>query len=86
MMNGGWGGGAGVVGWLFMTVLWVALIVAIVWAVANLFPTRPGEAGPTQLAERPEDILDRRLARGEIDAPTYDELRSKLRAARAERV
>ncbi len=85
MMNG-WGGGAGVVGWLFMTVFWVALIAAIVWAVANLFPTRAGDTSSAPLAERPEDILDRRLARGEIDAPTYDELRSKLRAARAERV
>lgn len=84
-MMHGWDGwyGMGAAGWFLMTVLWVVLIAAIVWAVANLFPARGprAEAGP----ERPEEILDRRLARGEIDPATYDELRAKLRAARAER-
>jgi len=85
-MMDGWDG-MGVAGWFLMTVFWVALIAAIVWAVANLFPGR-GASEPTsaERSERPEEILDRRLARGEIDSPTYDELRSKLRAARAERV
>ena len=83
-MMDGWDGGMGVAGWFLMTVFWVALIAAIVWAVAHLFPSRgTGDAaGP----ERPEEILDRRLARGEIDTATYDELRKKMRAARAERV
>lgn len=82
MMNGWYGmGGAG---WLLMTVFWVVLLGVIVWAVASLFPTRGArEDGP---AERPEEILDRRLVRGEIDSATYDELRTKLRGARAERM
>ena len=85
-MMDGWDG-MGVAGWFLMTVFWVALIAAIVWAVAHLFPSRsPGGAGDVVSAERPEEILDRRLARGEIDSATYDELRTKLRAARAERV
>ena len=85
-MMDGWDG-VGVAGWFLMTVFWVALIAAIVWAVANLFPGR-GSYEPTsaERPERPEEILDRRLARGEIDSSTYDELRTKLRAARAERV
>lgn len=83
-MMDSWDGGMGVTGWLLMTVFWVALIAGIVWAVGNLFPSR--RDGSTVAAERPEDVLDRRLAAGEIDAATYDELRSKLRAARAERV
>ncbi len=85
-MMDGWDG-MGVAGWFLMTVFWVALIAAIVWAVANLFPGR-GSSEPTsaERPERPDEILDRRLARGEIDSSTYDELRSKLRAARAERV
>lgn len=83
MMNGWYG--MGNAGWLLMTVFWVVLLGAIVWAVASLFPARgTREAGGT--AERPEEILDRRLVRGEIDAATYDELRAKLRGARAERV
>jgi len=83
-MMDGWDGGMGVAGWLLMTVFWVALIAGIVWAVANLFPSR--RDGSTVMPERPEEILDRRLAHGEIDPATYDELRGKLRAGRAERV
>ncbi len=83
MMND-WDGGMGVTGWLLMTVVWVALIAAIVWAVARLFPSR--RDGSTVMPERSEEVLDRRLAHGEIDQATYDELRGKLRAARAERV
>ncbi len=88
-MMDGWDGigVAGVAGWFLMTVFWIALIAAIVWAVANLFPGRSsGEPTSGERSQRPEEILDRRLARGEIDASTYDELRTKLRAARAERV
>jgi putative membrane protein len=83
-MMGDWDGGMSVAGWLLMTVFWVVLLAAVVWAVASLFPAR--RDGSAVLPERPEDVLDRRLAHGEIDAATYDELRGKLRAARAERV
>ena len=85
-MMDGWDG-MGVAGWFLMTVLWVVLIAAIIWAVANLFPGRSsGQAAPDERPERSDEILDRRLASGEIDSATYDELRTKLRAARAERV
>lgn len=84
-MMDGWDSGMGVAGWLLMSVFWVALIAAIVWAVANLFPSR-GSSDSGDGGERPEEILDKRLARGEIDAATYDQLRAKLRGARAERV
>lgn len=79
-----WDGGMGAGGWVLMTLLWVVLVVAVVWAVANLFPGRA--AGGADTPERPQDILDRRLARGEIDIAAYDELRGKLAAARAERM
>lgn len=83
-MMDGWDNGMGVFGWIVMTFLWVGVVALIVWAVANLFPGRVGRA--ESAPERPEEILDRRLARGEIDQAAYDELRAKLRAARAERV
>jgi putative membrane protein len=84
MMDGWWWDGhMGAGGWLLMTLFWVALLAVIVWAVTRIFPARGGgESGPV---ERPEEILDRRLARGEIDPQTYEELRAKLRASRAER-
>jgi len=83
-MMDGFDGGLGAAGWILMTLFWVALVAVIVWAVANLFPSRSGR--DEGVPERAEEILDRRLARGEIDPATYDELRGKLRAARAERV
>ena len=69
-----------------MSVFWVILIAAIVWAVAALFGRSDRSTGGAALSERPEEILDRRLASGEIDAKTYEALRTKLRAARAQRV
>ena len=73
-MGGGW--------WILMMVFWVGLIAAIVWAGARLF-ARPGPGDYSGgSGERPGEILERRLASGEIDAETYDTLREKLRAAR----
>jgi putative membrane protein len=82
MMNH-WYDSMGAGDWLVMSVLWVALIALVVWAVAQLFP-RAGRS-TAELTERPDEILDRRLASGEIDADTYDALRGKLREAHGAR-
>ncbi len=82
MMNH-WYDSMGAGDWLLMSALWVALIALIVWAVTSLFPR--GGRDASDLAERPEEILDRRLASGEIDATTYDTLRGKLREAHTAR-
>lgn len=83
MMN--WSGGMGAGAWVFMSVLWVVLIAAIVWAMAALFGRTERSSGAS-IADRPEEILDRRLASGEIDADTYDTLRTKLLAAHSQRL
>jgi putative membrane protein len=77
MMN--WSGEMGTTGWVFMAVLCVALIAAVVWAVAALV-NRNGGASASTSGAVPQEILDRRLASGEIDIETYDTLRAKLRA------
>jgi len=84
MMNG-WNGGMGGAGWLFMSLFWVLLIVVIVWAAAQLFPDRRERsgvgAGPAvggSGTEQPLQILERRLASGEIDLETYEKLRDTL--------
>src|SRR3972149_3487740 len=57
-MMDGWDG-IGVAGWFLMTVFWVALLAAVVWAIANLFPGRiSGEPAPDARSERPAGILD----------------------------
>ncbi len=82
MMDGWYGGNGMGGGWILMTVFWVGLFAAIVWAGMRLF-ARPDQSSRSDAArERPEEILDRRLASGEIDADTYDALRDKLRSAR----
>ena len=70
-------------GWIFMTVFWVLVLGLIVRAVAALFPrsrAHDGDRGDT-----PEDILDRRFARGEIAAERYREMREELRGGSAVR-
>ncbi|MDP3972898.1 MAG: hypothetical protein Q8P61_08330 [Candidatus Nanopelagicales bacterium] len=61
-------------GWwmALMPFAWIVLIGLIVWA-AIMLSKRPGEgsAGAAQPRETPREMLDRRLASGEIDLETY---------------
>ena len=79
-MMGGWNNGMGAGGWVLMIFAWVALIALIVWAITRLFPTRADDSRE-QVAEKPDAILDRRLARGEIDSDEYARLRDALVSA-----
>ena len=67
---------------------WLVLLGVIIWAVVRLLPAREGGSGyrgsgPT--AETPEEILDRRFARGEIDLETYQAQRAALVSVRGKR-
>ncbi len=81
-----WGYDIGWGGWILMTfgmVLWVALLVVMGWAIIRWLdskitrPTLPSAgtpvAGPSAL-----EILQQRYARGEIDTPTYEQMRAQL--------
>ena len=85
MMNG-WYGGMGTGGWILMSVFWVLLAGFAVWTVTSLAGRGGRSPERGEPMERPEEILDRRLAAGEIDAGSYDALRTKLREAHAARV
>jgi putative membrane protein len=77
----GWYGGMGLWAWLFMGTFWVALLALIVWLVVRLLPS--GSRPPVSTGvESPEDILDRRFARGEIDEQSYAAQRAALAAHR----
>jgi putative membrane protein len=77
MFNGFHSMGAG--GWVLMAFFWIAVVALIVWLIARL--TTAGAPGPDSGRERPEtprEILDRRLASGEVDPETYEQLREQL--------
>lgn len=86
----GWyAGGMGPGMWVFMGLFWVALIAVIVWLVVQLLPARGGttSAGPAPgmaPGDSPLDILDRRLARGEVDLETYRAQRAALLESRGD--
>jgi putative membrane protein len=70
--------------WMGVGVLfWIGALALIIWAVSRLFvnrntyqqgaPPMTPTSGPTAL-----EILQQRFARGEIDAPTYEQMRERI--------
>ena len=72
-MTGLFGTHMGVAGWLAMTAAWLVIIGLIVWVVLQVLPD-----SARQPPETPRQILDRRLAAGELDVQTYDRLKARL--------
>ena len=62
--DGGWMGWW----WVFMPILFIALVAVSIWAVVALTRSRPGDRGPRH---DPQQILAERFARGEIDEAEY---------------
>jgi len=83
-----WGYGFGW-GWLMMafgTVLWIALLVVLVWALIRWLNTRtstplPQPSSGMQSVPSAEEILRQRYARGEIDTATFEQMREQLQAS-----
>ena len=76
----GWGWGSG---WMLVMMLgWVVLLGFGIWAVVAL--TRGQSRPPTvPRTEAPQEILDRRLASGEITSAEYLEARELMESQRA---
>jgi putative membrane protein len=68
-----WGAGWWIVMALGMVLFWGLIIVGVVWLVRS-FPWRVEQRGASAL-----EILDRRLAAGEISADDYRERRAILK-------
>ncbi|MHB8187427.1 MAG: SHOCT domain-containing protein [Dermatophilaceae bacterium] len=76
-MMGWYGNGTGSLGWLGMGVFWLILVGLIVWLVMRLLPGSGG--GTTRNAgESALEILDRRLANGQIDLEPWQAQRAAL--------
>ena len=77
-MMGSYGSGMGSLGWLGMGVFWLLLLALIGWLVMRLLPSSGRTTRPT--GESALEILDRRLASGEIDVPAWQTQRSALQS------
>ena len=72
----GWGMGLGL---LFTVLVSGALVALAAWLIRVLFPSASQPpVSPTGHDLRADDILDRRLARGEISQEEYDLMRETL--------
>ncbi|MBI5156942.1 MAG: SHOCT domain-containing protein [Acidimicrobiia bacterium] len=63
-------------GWTMMLALWGGIGALVVWAI------RSGSAGRDRPASSPVEILERRLASGDITRQEYDELRALVESPR----
>jgi len=85
----GWyGGGMNSGTWLGMGVFWLALIGLIVWLVVRLLPGNASEttsATTSATSGSALEILDQRLAGGEIDLETWQAQRGALLASHSDR-
>ncbi len=70
MMYGGFGG----LGFLWMLLFWVGIVVLIVWGVRQF----SGDTSSRDAGDRALEILEERFARGEIDADEFHRRRAEL--------
>jgi len=78
-----WGGHMTTGGWIFSifgTLIVVALIFAVIYSVVSAAGRRGGESASSESAR---EILDRRLASGDLTPEQYTQLRATLAAEQA---
>jgi len=83
-----WGYGFGW-GWLMMSfgsILWIALLAVLVWALIRWLERKSSAAVPPSTGTTPSgpsalEILQQRYARGEIDTATFEQMRERLEAS-----
>ncbi len=61
-----------------MMIFWVLLIVAAIWLVKQLFRTSPPDHPGNQIPSTPDEILDNRYRRGEINLEQYRQMKKDL--------
>jgi len=68
-------------GWVGMGVFWLILLGLIVWLVVRLLPGSSSGGRRRSSGESEVEILDRRLANGEIDTQAWQAQRAALLGA-----
>jgi putative membrane protein len=76
-MHGGWGWGWMILMMVMMLLFWCAVIAVIVWLIRGA-SRGPAPREPDLSKETPGQILDRRLAEGEISEEDYRARREVL--------
>ena len=84
-MMGWYGNGMGTFAWLGMGAFWLVLLGLIVWLVVRLLPGSSGGGTTRPAGESALEILDRRLASGEIDVETWQVHRAALLGAQRDK-
>ena len=82
MMDGMMNGGSWL--WMLLPILfWGGLIAFAIWALMRIFPNRGGsDGGSGSREDSAEHILQKRFARGEIDAEEYERSLEVLKSDR----
>jgi putative membrane protein len=83
-MMGWYGGGMGALGLLGMGLFGLILLGLIVWLVTRLLPAS-GQQPTRAPGESAVEILDRRMANGEVDIEAWQAQRAALLAAQRDR-
>ena len=84
-MMGWYGGGMGGFGLLGMGLFWLILLGLIVWLVTRLLPGSTDDQPARSTGESAVEILDRRMADGEIDTQAWQSQRAALLTAQSQR-
>lgn len=77
-MFGTWCSGMGLGGWIVMIGLWASFIAAAMWMVTRLFPASHPQQPKGGGSGTAREILDQRLASGQIDSQTYEHMLHEL--------
>ena len=78
-MMGWYHGGLGWGGWLLMAASMIAFWGLVTFAVVAVFRSTRRETDASGNVRRPQEILDERFARGEIEEPEYQARARMLR-------
>ena len=80
----GWYGGSGMgsIGFLGVGVFWLALILLVIWLVVRQLP---GSGTTRNTGESALEILDRRLADGQIEVEPWQAQRAAILTAQGDR-